>query len=316
MKLPKKVTICEVAPRDGFQSIHHWIKTEDKINIIKKIAKTGIKSLEITSFVHPKAIPQLKDAEEVVTSVIEDLNEIDIRALVPNLRGAERAVSSGVKKLKTMLSATDSHSLSNANATVKEAQQKLMPIFEFAEKHNVEVMGSISVAFGCSFEGRVPVERLMEIIKRYVAMGVKEISLADSTGMAQPNQVFETLAVLKDEFPQVAYSMHFHNTRGLALANTLAALQQGVTLFDSSIGGIGGCPYIPNATGNVATEDLVHMLEEMGIDTGIDLDETISVAKQVVDTVRVKGDSYMIMAGPSSKLFEKPSGQKKIADNK
>jgi hydroxymethylglutaryl-CoA lyase len=314
MKLPEKVTICEVAPRDGFQSIQEWINTNDKIKIIKKIANTGIKSLEIASFVHPKAIPQLKDAEEVVTSVLEDLNGVEIRALVPNLRGAERAVSSGVRKLKTMLSATDSHSLSNANATVKEAQQKLMPIFEYAAKLNVEVMGSISVAFGCSFEGHVPVGRLIDIIKIYVAAGVREISLADTTGMAQPYQVFNTLAILKSEFPQVTYSMHFHNTRGLALANTLAALQQGVTLYDSSIGGLGGCPYIPNATGNIATEDLVYMMEEMGINTGIDLEYTIKIAKEIVNIVNVKSDSYMMMAGPSSKLHKKPIGQKKVGD--
>lgn len=314
MNLPKKVTICEVAPRDGIQSIRKFIKTEDKIKMIKKLASTGIKSIEITSFVHPKAIPQLSDAEEVVTSVIDELDDIDIRALVPNLRGAERAVASGIKKVKTMLSATDSHSLSNANAKVEEAQNRLLPIFEFAAKKNIEVMGSISVAFGCSFEGHVPVERLIEIIKRYVTEGVKEISLADTTGMAQPKQVFDTLAILKAEFPEVNYSMHFHNTRGLALANTLASLQQGITLYDSSIGGIGGCPYIPNATGNVATEDLVNMLNEMGIETGIDLDQSIEVAKEVVDLINAQSNSYMIMAGPSSKLYDKPIGQKKIAD--
>jgi hydroxymethylglutaryl-CoA lyase len=311
--MPKKVTICEVAPRDGFQAISDWIPTDKKIEVIKKLAETGIASLEITSFVHPRAIPQLRDAEEVVRTVIGSLDGIDVRALVPNLKGAERAVGAGVGKLKTMLSATDSHSLSNANATSEDAQYKLTPIFEFAAKENVEVMGSISVAFGCPFEGRVPVSRLIEIISRYDQVGVKEISLADTTGMAQPLQVAETLAILQREFPAMAYSMHFHNTRGMALANTLAALQQGVTLYDSAIAGLGGCPYAPGASGNVATEDLVHMLEEMGVSTGINGKQLLQAARDIRDLLQVEGDSYLLVAGPSSELHkEKVIGQEKV----
>lgn len=315
LQLPKRVTICEVAPRDGFQSIKEFIPTEDKIDIIRRLAATGISSLEITSFVHPRAIPQLKDAEEVVRAVIDELDGVDVRALVPNLRGAERAFGAGVKKLKTMLSATDSHSLSNANATVADAQVKQAPIFEFAARENIEVMGSISVAFGCPFEGVVPTERLLEIVGRYDAAGVREISLADTTGMAHPKQVFETLEILQAEFPHIAYSMHFHNTRGMALANTLAALQQGVTLYDSSIAGLGGCPYAPGATGNVATEDLAHMLEEMGIETGTDLDSLINSAKDVRKIIGVPGDSYMLKAGPSCHLHEEaPTSQTKVEE--
>ncbi len=312
LSLPEKVTICEVAPRDGFQAIPEFIPTENKVKIIRELAGTGISSLEITSFVHPRAIPQLKDAKEVVRTVIDELEGIDVRALVPNLRGAERATSAGVRKLKTMLSATDSHSLSNANATVADAQDKQSPIFEFAAKENIAVMGSISVAFGCSFEGIVPTERLVEIVRRYDAAGIREISLADTTGMAQPKQVYDVLGVLQAEFPHIAYSMHFHNTRGMALANTLAALQQGVTLYDSSIAGLGGCPYAPGATGNVATEDLAHMLEEMGINTGTNIDALIAAAKDVRDIIGVPCDSYLLKAGPSSSLHEElPSGQQK-----
>ncbi|MEI3611341.1 hydroxymethylglutaryl-CoA lyase [Pseudogracilibacillus sp. SO30301A] len=313
LTLPERVTICEVAPRDGFQSINEFIPTENKLEIIRKLAATGITSLEITSFVHPRAIPQLKDAEEVVRTVINELDGIDVRALVPNLRGAERAFGAGVRKLKTMLSATDSHSLSNANATVKDSQEKQAPIFEYVARENIEVMGSISVAFGCPFEGLVPVERLVEIVGRYDAADVREISLADTTGMAQPKQVFDTLEVLKTEFPHITYSMHFHNTRGMALANTLAALQQGVTLYDSSIAGLGGCPYAPGATGNVSTEDLAHMLAEMDIETGTDLEALIAAAKDVRDLLGVPGDSYMLKAGPSCRLHEEaPTGQKKV----
>lgn len=313
MQLPKKVTICEVAPRDGFQAVDDFIPTDDKLEIIRKLASTGIQSLEITSFVHPRAIPQLRDAEEVVRTVIDELDGFDMRALVPNLKGTERAVLAGVKKVKTMLSATDSHSLSNSNATVKDAQKKQAPIFEYAAKENIAVMGSISVAFGCPFEGVVPVERLVEIVRHYDEAGVREISLADTTGMAQPKQVYDSLEVLQAEFPHITYSMHFHNTRGMALANTFAALQQGVTQYDSSIAGLGGCPYAPGATGNVATEDLVHMLEEMDVKTGVNLDALIKTAKDVRDIIGVDGESYMLMAGPSSSLYEeKPEGQKKV----
>ncbi|WP_164219590.1 hydroxymethylglutaryl-CoA lyase [Virgibacillus sp. YIM 98842] len=313
LSLPSKAIICEVAPRDGFQMEADWIPTEEKVKIIRKLAKTGVKSIEVTSFVHPKAIPQLKDAEEVVGTVIDEMNGIDLRALVPNLKGAERAVLAGVKKVKTMLSATDSHSLSNANATVKDAQDKQAPIFDYASKENIAVMGSVSVAFGCPFEGAVPVKRLVEIVRRYNESGVREISLADTTGMAHPKQVYDTLEVLLKEFPHITYSMHFHNTRGMALANTLAALQQGVTHYDSSIAGLGGCPYAPGATGNVATEDLVHMLEEMGVSTSTNLDELIHAAEYVRNIISVDKDSYMLTAGPSSSLHEeKTEGQKKV----
>lgn len=309
--LPEKVEICEVAPRDGFQSEHEWIPTKEKINIVRALAETGVRFIELTSFVHPKAIPQLRDAEEVVKGT-EDLTNVKFRALVPNLKGAQRAIKAGIKIIKLMLSATDSHSLSNANCLVEEALQGFKPIIELAEKHRVVVGGSISVAFGCPYEGNVPIEKLIGIVDRYKEMGVKEVSLADTTGMANPKQVYEYLGVLRNEFPDMAFSMHFHNTRGMALANVFAALQQGVTKFDSSVAGIGGCPYAPGATGNVATEDLVHMMDEMSIDTGIDLDKMIGVAKSVKNLLGHDGGSYMLQAGPCSQLNPKPTGQVKL----
>jgi len=312
LSLPSAVTICEVAPRDGFQSLPHWIETDKKIAIIKRLFSTNVPAMEITSFVHPRAIPQLKDAETVVTTIYKQQPNVNLRALVPNKKGAERAVASGIKKIKTMLSASDSHSLSNANATVKDAQEKLMPIFEYAAKHDVAVMGSVSVAFGCPYEGRVPIDQIVAIIHRYESVGVKEISLADTTGMAEPKQVYETLSVLKNEFPTMEYSMHFHNTRGLALANIFASLQCGVTMFDSSIAGLGGCPYAPGATGNVATEDVVHMFDQMEIQTSMDVNQCINVAKEVKDLIGVPGDSYMLTAGPSHELIkERPVKQEK-----
>jgi hydroxymethylglutaryl-CoA lyase len=309
--LPAKAIVCEVAPRDGFQAETAWIPTETKVNIIRKLAGTGVKSMEITSFVHPRAIPQLKDAEEVVRQV-QDLEEIQFRALVPNVKGAQRAIDSGIRKLKLMLSATDSHSLSNANAKVEEAQNKLGPIIELANKQNVTVGGSISVAFGCPYEGKVQASQLEGILKRYQKMGIKEVSLADTTGMAQPKQVFDTLGILKEAFPEMTFSMHLHNTRGMALANTVSALRQGVVHFDSSIAGLGGCPYAPGASGNIATEDLVHFLHEMGVETDADLLSLIDTAKDVKEIIGHDGGSYMLQAGPSSDLHAKPAAQEKI----
>jgi hydroxymethylglutaryl-CoA lyase len=311
IKLPSKVIICEVAPRDGFQAEREWIPTENKMSIIKKLATTGIQSMEITSFVHPKAIPQLRDAEEVVRQA-QELTDIKLRALVPNARGAQRAIDAGIKKLKLMLSASDSHSLSNANCLTNEAMDGFAPIIELAEKHNVKVGGSISVAFGCPYEGIIPIDRLNMIIERYINYGIEEISLADSTGMANPRQVYNTVGELRNNFPDMTFTMHLHNTRGMAIANAFAAMQQGIIHFDSSITGLGGCPYAPGATGNVATEDLVHTLSEMGVETGINLNALIDVAKEVKQIIGHDGGSYMLQAGPCSQLHIAPKSQQKL----
>lgn len=309
---PKTVEICEVGPRDGFQAEKVWIPTEQKVDIIKKLAGTGITSLEITSFVHPKAIPQLKDAEEVV-KLTQELTNLKLRALVPNLKGAERAYQSGITSLKLMLSATDSHSLSNANSTVEEAQQKHDPIIEFAGKHGMRVGGAISVVFGCPYEGAVSVEKVSQIVANYYKKGITEVSLADTSGMGNPNQVAIMLDKLIQEHPNVTFSMHLHNTRGMAFANAIVALQKGIIKFDSSIAGLGGCPYAPGATGNIATEDLVHSFEEMGIKTGINLDSIIRVAQDVKTMLGHDGGSYMLQAGPNSKLHMKPTSQVKVS---
>lgn len=310
--LPSRAYICEVAPRDGFQAINdQWIPTEEKVSIIRSLAETGVTTIEITSFVHPKAIPQLKDATEVVRSC-NDLKNIKFRALVPNVKGAERAIEAGIKKIKLMLSATDSHSISNANCGTEEAQNGYYPIIELAQMKGIEVGGSISVAFGCPFEGKVPQERINQIVYRYESMGVKEISLADSTGAANPKQVYEMLGHLRNTFPDILFTLHLHNTRGLAIANAVSALQQGIVHFDSSIAGLGGCPYLPGATGNVATEDLVYTFHEMGVETGIDLKKVIHTAKAVKQKLGCDSESYMLKAGPSSLLHTKVTSQRKI----
>lgn len=316
LKLPTKVTIWEVAPRDGFQAETEWIPTDKKITIVRKLAETGIQCIEITSFVHPQAIPQLKDAEEVVKACLDLENKgIQFRALVPNLKGAERAIEVGIKKIKLMLSATDAHSISNANCTTKEAMDGFAPIIDLADKYNVKIGGSISVAFGCPFEYKVPIERLKEIVHRYVEYGVSEISLADSAGMGNPALVYRTLGELRNAFPDVTFTLHLHNTRDMAMANAFAGLMQGVTGFDTSIAALGGCPYIPNATGNLATEDFVHALHEAGVKTGINLEKLIQVAGEVREIIGHDGGSYMLKAGPNNRLYKKPTRQIKISNN-
>jgi len=311
MKLPANVVVCEVAPRDGFQAEREWIPTEKKIEMVRLLASTGIQAMEITSFVHPKAIPQLRDAEEVVRA-IQDQQNIKLRALVPNVKGAQRAIDAGIKKLKLMLSASDSHSISNANCLVKEAQEGFKPIVELAQKHGVIVGGSISVAFGCPYEGKVPLERLTSILAHYQSLGINEISLADSIGVANPKQVDDVLGALIKSFPSMIFSMHLHNTRGMALANAIAALQHGIVHFDSSIAGLGGCPYAPGATGNIATEDLVHCFEEMDVHTGIDQERLLDVANQVKGIIGHDGGSFLLQAGPCSQLHSKLTKQQKL----
>ncbi|WP_260287397.1 hydroxymethylglutaryl-CoA lyase [Peribacillus aracenensis] len=311
MIVPDEVNIWEVLPRDGFQMEDKWIPTEEKIRIIRALANTGIKHIEVTSFVHPRAIPQLKDAEEVVKRV-QDLDGVKFRALVPNLRGAERAINAGMKKIKILLSATDSHSLSNSNCMVEEAQMDHLPIVELAGKNGVEVGGSIAVAFGCPYEGKVPLEKIVSILEGYKDMGVNEVSLADTAGMGNPKQVSEMLSIIRGLFPSFKFTLHLHNTRGMAFANAVAALQQGVTDFDSSTTGLGGCPYAPNAAGNIPTEDIVHGFHEMGIRTAINLDSLLEVASNIKSTMGHDGGSFILKAGPNDRLHSKPKGQKKL----
>lgn len=307
----ESVIITEVCPRDGFQSINEWIPTETKVKIINQLIDCGYKQIEVTSFVHPKAIPQLKDADEVLTQ-IKRSKAVKLRALVPNLRGLERAIAVGVDKAKLMLSASDSHSLSNANCTTEEALQKFEPLILRAKESDIEISGSISVAFGCPYEGEVPVERLVMICERYRAFEIKEVSLADTTGMANPAKIKRNVRELKKRFPEITFSLHLHNTRGMAFANAVAGWEEGIIHFDSSTGGLGGCPYAPGASGNIASEDLIHGFEEMGIPTNISLDKVLQVAENIKQVLPQYIDSFLLKAGKSSDLSASPTGQVKV----
>lgn len=304
------ISIAEVSPRDGFQIIHQEIPTDEKISYINQLSECGFKEIEVTSFVHPRAVTQLKDAAEVLQEIKRKEN-IKYRALVPNLRGLERAIAVKVDKVKLMLSATDSHSIHNANATTSNAMKDFLAIFEKANMHGIKVAGSIAVAFGCAYEGEVPIDRHLMICEKYNEIGITDISLADTTGMGNPYLIKEVIQTLQQHYPHFHFSLHLHNTRGMAFANAVAGYEVGIRDFDSSIGGLGGCPYLPLASGNIATEDLVHGFEQMGISTGVDLDKVLAIAKQHQQSYPTYVNSFLIKAGKNSDLSIAPEKQVK-----
>jgi hydroxymethylglutaryl-CoA lyase len=305
MKLPARVTLCEVGPRDGFQIEPGWIPTETKVEIIDRLSETGLPRIEVTSFVHPRVVPQMRDAEAVMAR-IRRRPGTEYLALVPNEHGAIRAIDARADALRTVVSASESHNLANVNMPVAESLRKLRGVFEIARRAGVAVDCAVSTSFGCPFEGEVPVERLEWVVGALVDMGARAIGLADTTGMANPRQVTEVLERLRPRFPGVEWTLHTHDTRHMALPNILAAMACGVTSFDSSIGGLGGCPFAPGATGNVCTEDLVHCLHAMGVETGIDLDRLIAVARRVEEVVGRTLPGQVMKAGPWTRRYPVP----------
>ena len=305
MQVPERVTICEVGTRDGFQIEPDFIPTEQKVEIVNVLSEAGVPRIEVTSFVHPKAVPQLRDAEAVMAS-IRRRPGTRYAALVPNDKGASRAVDAGVDVIHTVVSASESHNLANVNMTIAESIDKLRAVARIADRAGVQVQCGISTSFGCPFEGDVPLEQLESVVTRLVDLGARGIGLADTTGMANPRQVATVLERLMPRFPGVEWTLHTHDTRAMAIPNVLAALACGVTNLDASIGGLGGCPFAPGASGNVCTEDLVHCLHAMGVATGIDLDRLVAVARRVEQIVGRALPGQIIKAGPSTRRYPVP----------
>jgi hydroxymethylglutaryl-CoA lyase len=304
MNLPARVTVCEVGPRDGLQS-ERPVPLQDKIKLINMLSQAGLRVIEATSFVHPKAVPQLADADQLIAAVHKAPGVV-YRALVLNPRGVERAIQARVDQIKVTVSATDTHSQRNANRTVQQAMDSIDQTVTLATDAGVSVAGSIAVAFWCPFEGPVPVQRLIEICAEYERMGMVEVGLADTAGMANPRQVYETLIDLRSGFPALDFGLHLHDTYGCGLANVVAALETGVSRFDASVGGLGGCPFIPGATGNIATEDLVNMLSGMGIETNVNVDRLLQAAKLAEELVGHSLDSHTYNAKKASGTLCKP----------
>ncbi len=307
MKLPERVTLCEVGTRDGFQIEPEFIPTDQKVEVVDMLSAAGVPRIEVTSFVHPKVVPQLRDAEAVMAKIRRPPGT-RYAALVPNDKGALRAVDAGVDVIHTVLSASESHNLANVNMTIAESLEKLRAVFQVAGRANIPVACGISTSFGCPFEGEVPVERLVGVVERLVGMGARAIGLADTTGMANPRQVGRVLERLRPKFPGIEWTLHTHDTRAMAIPNILAALEHGVTNVDASIGGLGGCPFAPGASGNVCSEDLVHCLHAMGIHTGIDLDRLIAVSRRVQEIVGRPLPGQIVKAGKFDRRYPVPDG--------
>jgi len=307
MKLPQRVTVCEVGTRDGFQIEPDFIPTDVKIEVVNLLTATGMPRIEVTSFVSPKAVPQLKDAEAVMAGIARRPGT-RYSALVPNDKGAVRAVDAGVDDIHTVVSASESHNLANVNMPIADSLAKLEATAQVALRAGKPVYSGISCSFGCPFEGDVPVPRLVSIVERLVGMGARGIGLADTTGMANPAQVSRVLEHLVARFAGVEWTLHTHDTRAMAIPNILAAMAMGVTHFDASIGGLGGCPFAPGASGNVCTEDLVHCLWAMGVETGIDLDALIAVSKRVQEIVGRVLPGQIAKAGKWTRRYPLPDG--------
>jgi len=270
--LPPRVKVVEVGPRDGLQNEKAHISTADKIRYIDLLSESGLAVIEATSFVSPKAIPQLSDADEVFRS-IKKRDGVTYLVLVPNEKGLNRAIDAGVRAIAVFTAASETFTKRNINMTIEESLDVFGAVTRRAREAGMWVRGYISTCFGCPYEGKVPVENVVRVAESLAEMGIDEISIGDTIGVATPNQVVELSAALQTHLPVERLAMHFHDTRGTALANIVAALEMQIATFDASSGGLGGCPYAPGASGNVATEDVLYLLHGMGIETGVDLDK-------------------------------------------
>lgn len=287
MNLPSKVDVVEVCPRDGFQNVKDFIKTEDKIEIIKKIVDAGVKHIEITSFVHPKWVPQMADAGQIVTEIKDYVRGRDVQliALVPNKYGALKAIEAGLDWITYVISASESHNIKNINRTIEQSFSELDEIARDTGKTKIRL--AIATTFGCPFGEDVPVERVINMAKRGLELGAKRILLADTIGVANPVQVKSVINSVKEYIDAELLGVHLHDTRGMGLANTYVAVNEGISYFESAAGGLGGCPFAPGAAGNIATEDMVNMFHSMEIETSVDMDcimEAVNLIRQKVNS--------------------------------
>ncbi|HEY1858334.1 hydroxymethylglutaryl-CoA lyase [Acidocella sp.] len=297
--------VQEVAPRDGFQIEPAWVPTEEKIRVIDACSRAGFSRIEVSSFVSPKAIPMLRDAEEVFARIARRPGTVYV-ALVPNLRGAERALAARADELNMVMSASETHNLANMRMTREASLAGFAAIMEAVAGAPVLVNASVATAFGCPFEGEQQADHVLEIASRYLALGVSGITLADTTGMANPRQVAALVRRTLELVPAERLTLHFHNTRGMGLANVLAAYDAGARRFDAALGGLGGCPFAPGATGNICSEDLVNMCAEMGIPTGLDLRALIAESRRLAAVLGHDLPGQVAKAGLNRDLHPKP----------
>ena len=303
MKLPSSITLCEVGLRDGLQNETYILNTEQKLEMLRGLIDAKFPVIEVGSFMHPRAVPRMANTDEVFKT-IGDVPGVELRALIPNLRGIQRAIDCGCKKVKLNVSASRQHNLKNLNMTPEESVAGFASCVDAAVKNGIAISGSISMPFASPWEGRITEEDVDAIIEAYLKVGITEISLSDTSGMAVPNQVYNLCCHIKEKYPQATWWLHFHNTRGLAMANIMAAMEAGMDRFDSSFGGLGGCPFVPGAAGNISTEDVLHLCEESGIATGIDITKVIELSRKLKELLNHDMDSYILRAGRSCDLIQ------------
>jgi len=300
-----RIFIHDVVPRDGFQIEPNWIPTERKIEIIDLLSTTGVAKIEATSFVSPKAVPNLRDAAEVMAGIRRN-PAVEYVALVPNARGAERALAAKMDEIVLVVSASETHNRANVRRSVADSFAGFGEVLDVLQGSNTGVVGAIATAFGCPFEGVVPEAQVIDCIARYVDLGVRSVTFGDTTGVANPRQVEQLVRTVSRRFPDVELTLHFHNTRGMGLANVVAGIGAGVARFEGCLGGLGGCPFAPGATGNVCTEDVVHMLQCMGYDTGVDLERLLAASRRLGEIVGHELPGQVVKAGKSSDVHPAP----------
>ena len=305
-----RIYVNDVAVRDGFQIEKHFIATATKVEVINQLARTGLHKIEVTSFVSPKAVPALADANEVLSG-IDRVPGVVYVALVPNIRGTQNAAAAARKpdEVNGVISASETHNRANINRTHEQSLGELDTMVKVAHEAGMKITMSLSTTFGCPFEGHVHEDVVFQFVERFRKAGFDGISLADTTGMANPRQVRELTAKVLERFPapnETYYTLHFHNTRGMGLANVVAGIQAGVRSFDGSVSGLGGCPFAPGATGNICTEDMVNMLEDMGYDTRIDLAKLLAVARRIPAVVGHDTPGQVMKAGQTLELHDPP----------
>jgi len=302
----ERLIVQEVAPRDGLQIEPKWVETADKIALIDQLSLAGFSRIEAGSFVSPKAIPALRDGDEVFRRIRRQAGVIYV-ALIPNLKGAQRALEAGADELNLVMSASQTHNRANMRMRCEQSLAAFGDVVALARGTTLSLNGSIATTFGCPFEGPISEDRVLQIVDAYLELGMQGISLADTTGMANPRQVHRLVQRVLSRVPAAALTLHFHNTRGLGLSNVLAAYEAGARRFDASLGGLGGCPFAPGASGNICTEDLVNMCEEMGIQTGIDLPHLLKLSRQLPDLLGHEMPGQVAKAGRNSDLHPAPT---------
>jgi hydroxymethylglutaryl-CoA lyase len=301
----KRIFFNEVVTRDGFQIEPEFIPTDTKVQLVDALGACGYAKIEVTSFTSPKAIPMLRDAEEVMGR-IRRVPGVEYTVLVPNLRGAERAMESRADELNLVMSTSETHNLANLRMPREKSFAALAEVVRVVGGRT-PINVSLSTCFGCPMEGEVPQQEVLAWAQRFADLGVRGLTVCDTTGMAHPAQVARMCEALQQRFPGLQLTLHFHNTRGMGLANVLAAVQAGITRFDGSLGGLGGCPYAPGASGNISSEDAIHMLEAMGYTTGIDMERLLEVARALPAIVGHEVPGQVAKAGPASQLHPAPA---------